>query len=304
MKHAFLIIAHGKWEQLCTLISQIDAHNHDIYIHIDAKSKNIPTKKILSAAKKSKVKTFSEFKVYWGSFELLEVEIFLMEQAKKEQYDYYHLLSGMDLLIKSNKYIDAFFLKNKGKEFVHFDTEERLIKDKEIQRRTKCYHLFTNYRKRFKHKLINKFFDFLEHISLALQTIIGIDRTKKYNFQIKYGSQWFSITHELVKYIVSQKKTIYQIFKKTKCSDELFIQTIVYNSKFKNKLYNKKYDNDINANMRLLDINIRGKDGSPYTWRNTDFDEIKESQCIFARKFDSDKDYEIIKKVINMTSKE
>ena len=301
MTHAFLIIAHGKWEQLKLLIKQLDDKDVDIFIHIDKKVKNPPIEELCSCAKISKVKIYQEYKVYWGSFELVETELLLLKKAKKYNYDYYHLLSGMDLMIKPMSKTKDFFENNKGFEFVHYDTEERLIKDKEIQRRTKLFHYFTNYRRRFKCKLINSLFTFLDRISMIIQMAIGIDRNKKYKEIIKYGSQWFSITDTFAKYVIDNKDKVYRIFKYTKCSDELFIQTLLFNSNFKNKLYDKKFDNDCMANVRLIDISIRGKNGSPYTWKISDLDELTKTECLFARKFDMNIDKEIVEKIIELT---
>lgn len=301
MKHAFLIIAHGKWKQLQCLLKQIDASNHDIFVHIDKKCKYVPTEEIKKSVKLSRINIFSEYKVYWGSFELVQTELLLLREAQKYEYDYYHLLSGMDLIIKNKKYFNEFFEMNKGKEFVHFDTDDRLKKDKEILRRVKCYHFFTNYRRRFsKLKFLNEIFTFLERVSLTIQEILKVDRTKQYkNIKIKYGSQWFSITNDLAKYIIENEPLIYKIFHKTKCADELFIQTLVYNSTFKKKLYNTSFDDNPMSNARLIDIKNRGKNGNPYTWKITDYNEISKSKCLFARKFDPTIDANIIKKIFD-----
>ena len=45
--------------------------------------------------------------------------------------------------------------------------------------------------------------------------------------------------------------------------------------------------------MRLIDWN-RGK---PYTFRSSDYDELCESDMLFARKFDASVDSEIIKSI-------
>ena len=42
----------------------------------------------------------------------------LLKAAIKGNYDYYHLISGMDLPIKTQKEIHEFFENNKGKEFI------------------------------------------------------------------------------------------------------------------------------------------------------------------------------------------
>lgn len=294
MKHAYLIIAHSNWKQLILLLQLLDDDLNDIYIHIDKKVKNFPEEEVISAVKKSKIRIFQEYKVYWGSFELVQTELLLFKEAHKFKYDYYHLLSGADLPIKSQKYIHDFFEKNAGCEFVHFDTDKRLENDNEIKRRTKLYHFFQNYRRRFKFKIVNSVFTLLERVLLVFQILLNIDRNKKHpNLIIKYGSQWVSITDDLVSYILDNESLIYDVFHCTNCSDELFIQTLVYNSNFKNNLYNKNFDNSVISNMRLIDWN-RGNNGNPYIWKSTDLNEIIESPCLFARKFNLNVDNNII----------
>ena len=301
MKHAYLIIAHGNWEQLEILINMLDYKNNDIYIHIDKKVKNYPRESLEEAAKTSSVKIYQEYKVYWGSYELVQTELFLFEEAHRKKYDYYHLISGMDLPLKSQDEIQSFFEENRGCEFIHFDTDERLYIDKEIMRRTRLYHFLQNYRRRYSKKILNDFFTFLERIMLLVQLILQVDRMKtNKDFIIKYGSQWVSITDELVSYILEKKDFINKIFKYTNCSDELFIQSLVYNSEFKEKLYRKKYDDSVLSNMRLIDLKARGKNGNPYVWRISDYDEIINSDCLFARKFDISIDKEIIRKIYNL----
>lgn len=74
----------------------------------------------------------------------------------------------------------------------------------------------------------------------------------------------------------------------------------MYNSEFKEKLYRKKYDDIVLSNMRLIDLKARGKNGNPYVWRISDYDEIINSDCLFARKFDISIDKEIIRKIYNL----
>lgn len=305
MRHAYLIIAHSGWEQLKLLIRCLDSDNTDIYIHIDKKVVNAPVTDIKNTTRKSNVEIFSEYKVYWGSFELVQVELLLFKKASKKHYDYYHLLSGADLPIKPKDYIDAFFENHSGYEFIHFDTDERLRTDKELGRRTRLYHFLQNYRRRYKSIVANNFFTFLERCLLVTQLLLHIDRTKKHSdFQVRYGSQWVSITDELVQYILSQEALINDVFSYTNCADELFIQSLVYNSEFRNRLYDGNFDDDVHANMRLIDMKNRGKNGNPYTWRDSDWNELQSSDCLFARKFSIDVDKEIVRKVCSIGKSE
>ena len=262
MKHAYLIIAHQNWEQLKILIGMLDYIDNEIYIHIDAKAKHCPVDELKKAAKVSKVHIYSKYKVYWGSYELVQTEMFLFRMASKVHHDYYHLLSGMDLPIKTQEEIHSFFEKHRGFEFVHFDTNERLKTDYEIRRRTRLYHFLQNYRRRYEVQILNDIFTFIERISLGLQIALGVNRMKKHpGLRIRYGSQWVSITEELVQFILKQEKIIEDVFKYTNCADELFIQTIVFNSKFRTRLYDREFDNDVHANMRLIDMKTREQTG-------------------------------------------
>ncbi len=295
MQHAYLIIAHSNWKQLKMLIQLLDEENNAIFVHIDAKATDVPIDDLQNVVKKAQIKLFQKYKVYWGSFELVQTELFLFKQAHKEHYDYYHLLSGADLPIKNQKEIDDFFTRNRGFEFVQYDTDERLKNDKEIGRRTRLYHFLQNYRRRYKWRFLNSFFTLLERISLVIQLLLKIDRTKKNpNIVVKYGSQWVSITDDLVKFILQNENLIYDLFQYTNCADELFIQTLVFNSEYVNRLYDKDFDNDVRGNMRLIDIKERGSNGNPYTWRINDIGEIEKSECLFARKFDINTDADVI----------
>lgn len=128
---------------------------------------------------------------------------------------------------------------------------------------------------------------------LALQKKIGVYRNKEIEFQ--KGTNWFSITNELANYVVQQEVCIQELFKNTLCCDEVFLQTIVHNSKFKENLYHKVYDNDLCAIQREIDW-TRGK---PYIFRKSDFDELIASDMLFARKFNCIVDKEIIKMIQN-----
>lgn len=290
MKHAFLIIAHNNWWQLKKLIECLDSDTHDIYVHIDKKSKDFDKDYFRNSATKSSLKFYREFEVYWGGFSQVQVEMLLLKQAYENGYDYYHIISGADLPLKNNEEIDSFFEKNKGKEFILYD-EDALKGNPEISRRAKYYHFLRNYRRRFAEKWKNNFFTFCERVSLVLQIIFGVNRVKNLDWQIKYGSNWVSITDELVQVILDNKDRVTSLFSYTNCADELFIQTIAYNCGFKDHIFHP-IDNQM-ANLRCIDWS-RGKNGNPYTFRKEDEELLREDSNLFARKFSETIDTDII----------
>ncbi len=178
MEHAFLITAHGNWKQLIILLKQIDYPTHDIFIHIDAKAKDIPEKLILNSVKFSKIHIFTKYKVYWGGYSQTLAQTFLFKiDAKLGPYDYYHMMSGQGLLLVNNHKFGKFFEQNSGKEFIEFKDWQN-EHDPEIKRRTKLYHFLQNCRRRYSRKYLNDIFIFMERCSLALQILLHINRVK------------------------------------------------------------------------------------------------------------------------------
>ena len=290
MRHAFLIIAHNNWRQLKKLIQLLDCENHDIFVHIDKRAKGFDKSFFDDAVQSSDLSFFSEYKVYWGGFSIVQAEMLLFEEAAKRGYDYYHLLSGADLPLVSNSELDRFFSENSGYEFIQYD-DEKLNNDPEIARRTRLYHFLQNYRRRFSVKALNSLFTFLERVLLVLQLLLRVNRTKSLDWQVKYGSQWVSISDALVNEILKNKEKIIKTFSKTNCADELFVQTVAYNCGFKDKLY--KNNGSTPDNMRFIDWE-RGSNGNPYTFTKQDLGLLMSCGKLFARKFSETADEEII----------
>ena len=118
-------------------------------------------------------------------------EMILLKEAVKTEHEYYHLLSGMDLPIKSQDEIHQFFETYKGLEFVDEDLPQ--ISEAALAR-VKYVHKF--YGKAGSVK------DILGALSSKGQKLLGVDKTKKYDGIIfQKGRNWFSITHGLAKLV-------------------------------------------------------------------------------------------------------
>lgn len=63
--------------------------------------------------------------VRWGNLSQIRTEYALLEEALKHgSYEYYHILSGQDLPIKTQDEIHQFFHEHRGKEFVGINRGE------------------------------------------------------------------------------------------------------------------------------------------------------------------------------------
>ena len=283
MKHAYLIIAHNEPQILKVLLHMLDDKRNDIYLHIDKRSEELYENMSSFQMKEGLLILIKErMKVYWGDISQIEVEYLLFETAfNKGPYAYYHLLSGVDLPIKSQDYIHSFFKENEGKEFIDFWLDKK--NENDLNKKINRYHFFTKQLKN-KGKLSHNLTAPIRNIALGIQKCINYKRTSKLTF--KKGSQWVNITHNFCAFLIKNKSKIIKRYKFTLCPDEIFVQTACWNSLFKERVYNKE------ESIRQIDW----QRGSPYIWKNRDFPELANSTHLFARKFSS-KQMEIVLKI-------
>ena len=133
----------------------------------------------------------------------------------------------------------------------------------------------------------------LDYISTYIQSIFGRRRIR--DIKLYFGSALYSITPAFAKYILSLEKKIYKRFKYTACSDETFLQSIIMNSLFKDRVAPQEL-----GNLRLIDFSRpRNNPSSPYTWKVEDLAYIlsQPKSICFARKFDEKVDFEIVKAI-------
>ena len=285
MKHAYLIIAHNEYPVLRALLSMLDDERNDIFLHIDHRSMELYEKIHSVQMQRANLHILStRNKVYWGDLSQVETEYLLLETASaKEAYSYYHLLSGTDLPIQTQDYIHSFFQINAGKEFVEYWSGNRHQKD--LKRKIARYYFFTKHLKRNNSKW-HVITAPCHNLALIVQKMVHFNRKQEVEF--RKGSQWFSITHNFCLYLLEKKPFVLQRFRYTLCPDEIFVQTLLWNSSFKKNIYNIE-DNNIGS-MRLIDWNR----GDPYTWKIQDYTELVNSNKLFARKFSSQEE-ELIK---------
>ena len=187
-----------------------------------------------------------------GGYSLVNAEMILLRKATEVgHYNHYHLLSGQDLPIQSQETIQKFFLKNSDKEFVGFDKDIFTYGDR-------VYYRYFFQELAGKRKSILKSVD---KFLLKMQKKLNIKRNENIEFQ--KGAQWFSITDGLARYVLSKDEWIKNVFKNGFCVDEVFLQTIIINSDYTDKLYYSKSDGTHKNTMRLVDWSS----GSPHVFR-------------------------------------
>lgn len=295
-KHAYLLLVHRNPKQVRNLLRLLDHERNELFIHIDANS-SMEISDLQYEDMVSPVHVYKSVCVFWSDISLTEAELFILEKAlERGPFEYYHLLSGLDLPLKSQDEILDFYDRNRGKEFVEYQIPGKFV-SKPYYDRIKYYHVLSkHYRLPGRiGKFLSYIFIGIEYFSVFLQWLFRVDRIPK-DMEFARGSQWFDITDELARYIQAKKNWIMNQFRMTRASDESFLPLLVHNSKFKDRLYVNTFDGDMHANMRYIDWNR----GDPYVFREEDFDELASSDLLFARKFDETVDNDIIMKITNL----
>lgn len=284
MKFAYLIMAHDNQQQLLNLLRLLDQAENDIYLHIDKKGTTFDFEVINHCIKKADFHVYNKYDIQWAGISQTECQVFLLSEAVKTYHDYYHLISGHDLPIKRHTEIVDFFEKNKGKEFVHFESDDFCTKEA-----CKYYHFGQNYGRGVS---VGRYQQLLEKISIRLQKALGINR------KFYCGANWYSITHCLASDFCHYKDKMLKMVRWTRSSDEYILQTFIRMvSKNEYEFYRKtERPEDYRGTARLIDW-YRGQ---PYVWRKEDLDELMNSDRMFARKFDENIDPEIIKEVTDL----
>lgn len=285
-KHAYLILAHTNPEQLRTLISTLDDPRNDIFVHIDRRASFGPAA-LEGAARHSGLHfTPGRVAVHWGGVSIMRAELELLQTATRTgTYSYYHLLSGMDLPIKSQDAIHSFFDSNAGWEFI-----DMWPMAGHTLNRVHYYTLFPEGAREFYTNLPNKLF------KLILKAL-GIKMNKDVEF--RFASQWFSITDALARYTVDHRDYLEKVFSRTTMIDEIFLPTLVWASPFRDRIYNggSRVDEGCSSNMRLIDWSRGESIRHPWTFTAGDFRMLKDSSAFWARKFDTRVDAQIVAQV-------
>lgn len=235
---------------------------------------------------------FIQTYLFPGGASLVRCELFLMEKAAFKGYGYYHLLSGQDFLLKPINSIQLYFEKYDGDEFLsvdNFTSNER----GNIERIDK-YHWISSNRK---HTMA------VNRILMPMQRMMRIHRLEK-EYITQYfakGMEWASMTHSFVLMLLKEKSTILKLIRYSLCADEIYKQTLfnIHASEFKlhKELKNPECTPGIMRHILEADATMHWADwkrGNPYVYRESDYNELIRSPYMFARKFSSTLDKEII----------
>ena len=241
IRHAYLVMAHHRPDLLQELLGALDDERNDIYLHIDKRATSDMNPNCFSV-EKSNLFFMDRMCVNWGGYSQIECTLNMLEAATNhDTYERYHLITGASFPLRDQDYIHGFFDKHTEEEFMDID--------RPVPERVKYLFLFNE-----EFRCCGPVKGLIRHALLQLMKCLNMDRSRKFDLTHKKGLAYWSVTHGLASLVVEKKKLIYDLLRYSSCGDEVFMQTIAYNSEFKNNIFDE--EGNPHGSLRLSTWNL------------------------------------------------
>jgi len=249
------------------LLRSLRTEPSSFFLHVDRKSDTCVFEQIADELRDiPNVQFLKRHACYWGGFGHVAatLEGINVLSHSRSDFDYAVLLTGQDYPIKSPSQIAAFFQEHQGKLFLdNFSLPSDEWTNGGMDR-VRFWYL----------RLFQRPVRFPPAPSPLPR------RTPPKGLKLFGGSSYWCLTRECVEYVsqfVSERHNVVRYFRYVDVPDELFFQTIVMNSPFRDAV--------INDNLRYIDWKDPDA-GSPAVLTKADFPALATSSKLFARKFD------------------
>ena len=301
MQKNYLILAHKNPLQLSRMIERLDDGASKFFIHLDAKT---PIEPFTACLKGGHIRFIEpRERCVWGDFSIVRATIHLMEAASKEQ-GFFILMSGQDYPIQSQGYINAFLESNKGFDFIEIEPLEEKWKPKMVKDKLEHYHILhseerghSNCYAPFAHCSVFQQLRTLTHLlkgRLSVKNFRLLCSLPKRvaPFERQYaGSQFWAFSertfYAVLNYIREHKAALEGYYKYTSSPDEIYFHSVLMDLVAK--------DSTIKLKEQITYVNYFRKNNVFIT---EDFDKLTSAKGkLFARKFDTDIDIEILNKL-------
>jgi hypothetical protein len=267
MRMAHIIMAYKDPSQIERLVKKMSHPNFDFYIHVDSKFDQEPFEYLASIERVYLIK--NRKKIRWAGFSFTKSLLGCVQEVFEtgRSYDYINSMSGQDYPLKSTRFFYDFFNIRPGKNFLAIEKYGSRWWE-EAEQRVVEYHMTD--------------FDFKGRYTLQFFLNKILPRRKfPYGYTL-YGSNratWWTIHADCAKYLLSfmeDHPKIQRFARFTWAPDEYLIPTIIMNSTFQNTV--------VPDNYRYLDWSQGGP--NPKILTVHDFESLKKSDKLLARKFD------------------
>lgn len=265
--HAVLITAYKNYQYLVFLARWL-TKNFDVYVHIDKKSIEIGCEE-QAELKRIGCHVISNYSICWGGVNHLYAVLDLLRLAVVNEYDYYHLISGEDVLVNSYAQVQERF---SGNDKIYISCHDA-VRDPMWNIRYRYWYFFKN------KDIRARFYRNVNQLSLGLQKLFCVNRRSIGGEEnICKGYLYGDFPHDAVQYVlryVATNPKFLRDLEYTYTPEEFFFQTIFINSPLRDRIaYN------------CLRYSIwEYKHGSiPGYLDETDWPMIRSGDYLFARK--------------------
>lgn len=279
MKVVYAIICHKVTNPLLHTVKYLSSFEENIVlIHVDKKSEL----KDFLVLKDDNVHLIpNRLDVTWGTLSLTRATLELMSFSLHFQYDFFFLLSGDDIPLKSNSKIIELLSNFPDCNFISFDKN---MTYKTIEGRVKYNYPNAYYQRNTKlsRRVKMKFFRLTRDVFYKNK---GLESNEYRLPHLYKGTNWFGLKVDTIKYIlgyISANQWFLELFEKSFASDEIVFHTII---KTNPKL--KIFRNDDYPIPSLRYIDWSGP-VAPKILKQEDMFKMEASKCFFARKISED----------------
>jgi Core-2/I-Branching enzyme len=271
MRLAYIISAYVNLSQVARLVQRLEREGVVFFVHVDKKTSDDEYQALArTLVELPSVRLLERHACHWGGFGHVRATRKGIDEllARGIPFDYVILLTGQDYPIKSTDFIDRFFDENSGTSFMGFDgLPTRSWSPRGGLDRIEYWHLRL-YGHHFRSPLKRRFPKELRPFG---------------------GGAYWCLSKQCIDYVdrfIRERPDVIEFFKHVDIPDEIFFQTVIMNSELR--------DTVVNDNLRYIDW-TRGR--RPAILESGDFDRLRESSKLFARKFDVRHDENVLNMV-------
>lgn len=285
-KHVYLIMAHNHIENVKELLFSVDDARNDVFLHIDSKSLDREDWDSLHM-EHGNLYRIPSMSVHWGGYSQVACTLSLMEHAQQHgPYQYYHFMCGATYPLKSQDEIHDFFDKYDGQAFLTIDKTG----GEKFYHRVRYLYPWNEHGLNYIHqytgftKLKERLQRAATNLAVRFQQIIRYDHFKPYQLVHKKGLAYWSLPEDCIQYCLERKDLIRSIFRYSHPADESFMQTMLYNSPFKDSIYKLEDDCSPSLFETTWKMESEGKIREGHAFIEEDLDLLLSSSKLFARK--------------------
>lgn len=176
-----------------------------------------------------------------GGWSIGEATLFLMREAlKRQNVTFVHIISGQDWPALSVEQLYDFYEKN-DKIYFQVDYAKNTVKSRQnLLDWQKFYYNFDVVPRRC---LFGKIY---HRVIMKVQQLLHVDKFEKYglDMEIYQGANWMDIPRYALEYLIEywdSHENVRKVFETGYCPDEFWVQTILSNSPYKNKIENDNH---------------------------------------------------------------